>query len=603
MGASKGTHNPSTSIKAGSTPSRTPNISSSSSSSSSSSRRRPMLAVRPNNATLMQAAQSSRRVRRDRMVRRKMSKLLPKYLNLLWGSGQDEDEGGDDDEVLWWLYVWYIRGLALAACAQEVDAVPEPKKLPEKASASQKKLSAEKAAAAKQQQLREEEEKKMEEARREEERKKLEMERKTKEMMKSLPPIPEDGHANHRSWEAQLSSSDVKHELEASREMDSLRSKQHADPGSLLAKEMRGAFLTFLGPEGPPHHLASASARASAREEADMAHHQSWESKLTAEDMKNQMISSRESDSLASDAANGSGDGSNGGNGGLNGGKGDGKDTDVNATDAKDKVELGAAGSGTLLPLIQQVGQSIGLNDFLKNNVESFNLAFRQSPFPKFFCGKEGETTRELPENDHPALRFAAPVQNVSIELTNLGKLGKGPKEVVWDAEFAARKPISAISGRMAPVGGSKRRFKPPCFPAKTKYRMELRVLAEDPEQGAEGAGQPRRRRGPDRSIDEVAEFEVQLLDRNDPLMQERLKDAEAHYSGLARSGDSGLANTVASPSNQDKLGKMLKELTKFEKLGPYVSASPAQVAMLAPRRRQLLPRGAAAQRSYVHFL
>ena len=38
---------------------------------------------------------------------------------------------------------------------------------------------------------------------------------------------------------------------------------------------------------------------------------------------------------------------------------------------------------------------------------------------------------------------------------------------------------------------------------------LRIARLAEDPEQGAEGAGQPRRRRGPDRSIDEVAEFEA----------------------------------------------------------------------------------------------
>lgn len=227
-----------------------------------------------------------------------------------------------------------------------------------------------------------EEQRKEEEELKEKARKRLEMERKAKDMLKALPPIPEDGHANHRSWEAQLSASDVKQELQASREMDALRSKQHADPdpGALLAKDLRGAFLNYLG-SNSPHHLASASARASAREEADMAHHQSWEAKLTAEDMKNQMLSSRERDSLASSVV-GSADANNTlrerdeGVGGAGG-----KDKNVSDEDSKDKVEVGSSGgSGTLLPLIHQVGQSIGLNDVLKNSVESFNLAFRPIP-------------------------------------------------------------------------------------------------------------------------------------------------------------------------------------------------------------------------------
>jgi len=334
-----------------------------------------------------------------------------------------------------------------------------------------------------------------------------------------------------------------------------------------------------------------------------MAHHQSWEAKLTAEDMKNQMLSSRERDSLASSVV-GSADANNTlrerdeGVGGAGG-----KDKNVSDEDSKDKVEVGSSGgSGTLLPLIHQVGQSIGLNDVLKNSVESFNLAFRQSPYPKFFCGKEGETTRELEENDHPALHFSFPVRNVSVTLTNLGKLGKGPEEVVWDAEFSSRKDFKGVEGTMRPTGGTKPRYKPPCFPAKTKYRMQLRVISEDEGEAA----------GPDRSIDEDAEFEVQLLDRNDPLMQERLKDAENHYDGV-RSGDSfgsgtsgsGLPGAVAGPANQDKIGKMLKELMKFEKLGPYIAAVPADVAILAapePRRRQPAPR-TAARLSYLHFL
>ncbi|CAE7350375.1 unnamed protein product [Symbiodinium microadriaticum] len=378
---------------------------------------------------------------------------------------EEEEDGGDDDEV--------------------ADAVPEPKKPAETAKEAAFKDALKKH---KEQVLKDEEQRKEEEELKEKAKKRLEMERKAKDMLKALPPIPEDGHANHRSWEAQLSASDVKQELQASREMDALRSKQHADPGALLAKDLRGAFLTYLG-SNSPHHLASASARASAGEEADMAHHQSWEAKLTAEDMKNQMLSSRERDSLASSAV-GSADANKTlreRDEGVSGAGGKGKN--IGDGDAEDKVEVGSSGgSGTLLPLIHQVGQSIGLNDVLKNSVESFNLAFRQSPYPKFFCGKEGETTRELEETDHPALYFSFPVRNVSITLTNLGKLGKGPEEVVWDAEFSSRKDFKGVVGNMRPTGGTKPRYKPPCFPSKTKYRMQLRVISEDE---GEAAGHP----------------------------------------------------------------------------------------------------------------
>eukprot|EP00439_Symbiodinium_sp_Y106_P032268 s2889_g3.t2 len=468
---------------------------------------------------------------------------------------REEEEGGDDDE--------------------EADAVPEPKKPAETAKVAAFKEALRKH---KQQVLKDEEQRKEEEELKEKARKRLEMERKAKDMLKALPPIPEDGHANHRSWEAQLSASDVKQELQASREMDALRSKQHADPdpGALLAKDLRGAFLNYLG-SNSPHHLASASARASAREEADMAHHQSWEAKLTAEDMKNQMLSSRERDSLASSVV-GSADANN-------------------TLRERDEGFERQSGSrfvwrfGHLAPTDSPGGSVHWPERCPQKQRRELQPGLQTNPH-----------ILSSSENDHPALHFSFPVRNVSVTLTNLGKLGKGPEEVVWDAEFSSRKDFKGVEGTMRPTGGTKPRYKPPCFPAKTKYRMQLRVISEDEGEAA----------GPDRSIDEDAEFEVQLLDRNDPLMQERLKDAENHYDGV-RSGDSfgsgtsgsGLPGAVAGPANQDKIGKMLKELMKFEKLGPYIAAVPADVAILAapePRRRQPAPR-TAARLSYLHFL
>ena len=72
----------------------------------------------------------------------------------------------------------------------------------------------------------------------------------------------------------------------------------------------------------------------------------------------------------------------------------------------------------------------------------------------RFFCGREGQVTKELNDDDHPAVYFAFPVKklgltarscgetddqktcprNVNIELTDLGRNGKGKKErrSVW---------------------------------------------------------------------------------------------------------------------------------------------------------------------------
>eukprot|EP00913_Durusdinium_trenchii_P009540 g8964.t1 len=233
-----------------------------------------------------------------------------------------------------------------------------------------------------------------------------EIEEKAKEMLKSLPPLPEDDQANHRSWESQLSSKDVKHQMEASREMDKLRDKQHAGAFFVQGRRPASGFLHFADPQAPPGHFSSESARASATEEEDHANHRRWLLRLTAEDLKSQMTASRERDSLrgkplaeaggnegADEGAGGaSGGASSEGSGGIRGKRGEGRGAAKRSADLTGDEDEGGAEAASrvvLLPVVRQIGESVGLHSSLQNHITTFDLALKHSRAPKFFFHKK----------------------------------------------------------------------------------------------------------------------------------------------------------------------------------------------------------------------
>ncbi|CAK9116991.1 unnamed protein product [Durusdinium trenchii] len=528
----------------------------------------------------------------------------------------------------------------------EADPVPEPK-VPE---ASKKKLEEEKVMETKKVQKEEAEEREKAAKKEDEANEREEIEEKAKEMLKSLPPLPEDDQANHRSWESQLSSKDVKHQMEASREMDKLRDKQHAGAFFVQGRRPASGFLHFADPQAPPGHFSSESARASATEEEDHANHRSWEAKLTAEDLKSQMTASRERDSLrgkplaeaggnegADEGAGGaSGGASSEGSGGIRGKRGEGRGAakrsadltgDEDEGEMKDKTEVEvtkepggaeAASRVVLLPVVRQIGESVGLHSSLQNHITTFDLALKHSRAPKFFCGREGAPTHELQPDDHPAIYFRFPVKNVNVELTNLGKNGQGEKEVIWSATYSSDTPITGIPGNMLPDSGDQIRYKPPCYAAKAKNRVELRVIADDPirDTPEEVRAEAVHKKITDRSIDEVVDFQVQLFDRNDPIISARsargsMAPASYRYgselSQSSRYGQRGMfgqdgggpgrgedrgpgaagVGAFGTAEEAEAYGEMLRDLVKYKKY-PYIESGAPWVWMLPPIRKRL---------------
>lgn len=190
-------------------------------------------------------------------------------------------------------------------------------------------------------------------------------------------------------------------------------------------------------------------------------------------------------------------------------------------------------GNDTVLrPLIKQVGDSLGLNHMSKNFVVSTSL---RSQVSRFFCVDPKNFPRALPDTEHPEIKFAFPVKNVHVTLTDLGKADFGtegapkkpkkvPPKTVWDAGYATQADrIRTIQSDMTSDRGSARQFKPMCPPLDTPFRLEYHITADDPKTTDPPAHLtppfPPPDDSPDRGVDEVVQMEVRLLREGDPRL------------------------------------------------------------------------------------
>lgn len=179
-------------------------------------------------------------------------------------------------------------------------------------------------------------------------------------------------------------------------------------------------------------------------------------------------------------------------------------------------------------PLVTQVGDAIGLRESLiKNWIVSTSLRKRNA----FFCNRpdaaKGWKLKEI--DSHPAIKFAFPVKNVHVTITDLGRVGDedAKENVLLDAEFGKgpqQQRISEVAEDVKSQSGQRRQWRQPCPPFRTPWRLEMKVTADDPRRAKVGQELQL-----DRGVDEVVQFEVQMLGENDP----RLRKAQGFSHGM----------------------------------------------------------------------